>query len=100
MDDPDTPDTGNPNPDDPKLPIVDMGAYEYDPDDCNDNGIPDMEDLANGKVLVKVSGGDLGRHSAEGGRIAAGGIVPDARWVAEGKNRPSGASVDAEGVAS
>jgi len=48
LDDPDTPDTGNPDPDNPKLPIVDMGPYEYDADDCNNNGIPNKEDLANG----------------------------------------------------
>ena len=51
LDDPTTPDTGNPDPDDPKLPIVDMGPYEYDPDDCNNNDIPDTDDLANGTSI-------------------------------------------------
>ena len=44
-DDPDTPDTGNPGFD---LPIVDMGAYEFGPEDCNTNGIDDADDIAAG----------------------------------------------------
>ena len=48
LDDPSTPDTGNPDPAEPELPIVDMGPYEFDPDDCNNNDTPDTEDLANG----------------------------------------------------
>ncbi|MCH8881351.1 MAG: hypothetical protein IID34_15905 [Planctomycetes bacterium] len=51
LDDPTAPDTGNPDPDAPKLPIVDMGPYEYDPDDCNNNGIPDADDLADGTSI-------------------------------------------------
>ncbi|MCH8880917.1 MAG: right-handed parallel beta-helix repeat-containing protein, partial [Planctomycetes bacterium] len=47
LDDPTAPDTGNPDPDDPKLPIVDMGPYEYDADDCNNNDIPDADDIEN-----------------------------------------------------
>ncbi|MCZ6654070.1 MAG: right-handed parallel beta-helix repeat-containing protein [Planctomycetota bacterium] len=47
LDDPTAPDTGNPDPDAPKLPIVDMGPYEYDPEDCNNNDIPDADDIAN-----------------------------------------------------
>ncbi|MHC4090376.1 MAG: right-handed parallel beta-helix repeat-containing protein [Planctomycetota bacterium] len=42
LDDPATPDTGNGTP-----PIVDMGPYEY-AWDCNNNGIDDAEDIANG----------------------------------------------------
>ncbi|MCH8968198.1 MAG: right-handed parallel beta-helix repeat-containing protein, partial [Planctomycetes bacterium] len=48
IDDPDTPDTGNPDPDAPKLPIVDMGPYEYDPEDCNNNDTTDEQDIADG----------------------------------------------------
>ncbi|MCH8881350.1 MAG: hypothetical protein IID34_15900, partial [Planctomycetes bacterium] len=51
LDDPSAPDTGNPDPDAPKLPIVDMGPYEYDPDDCNNNDIPDADDLADGTSI-------------------------------------------------
>ncbi len=40
LDDPDTADTGSGVP-----PIVDMGAYEFVPDDCNDNGTPDAEEI-------------------------------------------------------
>ncbi len=43
VDDPDTPDTGNPG---PPGPLVDMGAYEFAGQDCNENGIPDAVDLA------------------------------------------------------
>ena len=42
MNDPDTPDRGSGDP-----PIVDMGAYEY-ATDCNDNGAPDAQDIADG----------------------------------------------------
>jgi len=45
IDDPDTPDTGNPGA--PGPPVVDMGAYEYWPD-CNDNEVPDADDIAAG----------------------------------------------------
>jgi|GEM_PF-4907036 len=38
-----TPDTG-PDPNDPNLPVIDMGADEH-PWDCNENGIPDTCDL-------------------------------------------------------
>ena len=41
--DPDTPDTGNGVP-----PIVDLGAYEVEGVDCNGNGVPDDEDIAQG----------------------------------------------------
>ncbi len=40
LDDPDTADTGSGVP-----PIVDMGAYEFVPDDCNDNGTPDAAEI-------------------------------------------------------
>ena len=43
LDDPAEPDGGNGD-----APIVDMGAYEFVPSDCNDNGIPDSEDIAEG----------------------------------------------------
>ena len=42
VDDPETPDTGAGTP-----PLVDMGAYEFTPD-CNGNGVPDSEDIAQG----------------------------------------------------
>ncbi|MCZ6653689.1 MAG: hypothetical protein O7D91_11765 [Planctomycetota bacterium] len=45
LDVPDIPDTGNP---DGINPIVDMGSYEYDPDDCNNNDTPDEQDIAEG----------------------------------------------------
>ncbi|MCH8880356.1 MAG: exo-alpha-sialidase [Planctomycetes bacterium] len=45
-DDPATEDTGFDKP-----PIVDMGAYEYGSADCNNNGLPDAEDLFNGTSL-------------------------------------------------
>ena len=45
LDVPDMPDTGNP---DGINPIVDMGSYEYDPDDCNNNDTPDDQDIAEG----------------------------------------------------
>ena len=48
LDDPDTPDTGNPDPGAPELPIVDMGPYEYDPNDCNNNDTSDLDDIADG----------------------------------------------------
>jgi hypothetical protein len=38
-----TPDTGAGIP-----PIVDMGAHEYQPGDCNANGFPDDQDIASG----------------------------------------------------
>ncbi|HUU94136.1 MAG TPA: right-handed parallel beta-helix repeat-containing protein, partial [Phycisphaerae bacterium] len=46
-DDPCTDDTGNPNPDYPDLPIVDMGAYEYQPctGDLDCDGDTDQSDL-------------------------------------------------------
>jgi len=40
LDDPDTLDTGNGTP-----PITDMGAYEFVPPDCNDNGILDLDEV-------------------------------------------------------
>ena len=43
LDDPLTPDTGYGYP-----PIVDMGSYEYQHIDCNDNGVPDMQDILDG----------------------------------------------------
>ncbi len=51
VDDPDTTDTGLDDlPDYPE--IVDMGAYEYQAvSDCNDNGVPDEDDIANGTSL-------------------------------------------------
>jgi predicted outer membrane repeat protein len=46
IDDPDTEDTGNPDPDYPGLPIVDMGAYEFQiPGDLNGDGCVDQGDL-------------------------------------------------------
>ena len=45
MDDPNTVDSGRGTP-----PIVDMGAYEYW-EDCNENGVPDTTDLAEGTSL-------------------------------------------------
>jgi len=42
-DDPGTADTGIGAP-----PLVDMGAYEFLPRDCNTNGVDDLQDLANG----------------------------------------------------
>ncbi len=42
-DDPNSPDTGNGAP-----PIVDLGAYEVEGVDCNRNGVPDHEDIAQG----------------------------------------------------
>jgi hypothetical protein len=45
VDDPDTDDTGVPDPPDYML-IVDMGAYEYA--DCNENGVSDGQDVAQG----------------------------------------------------
>ncbi|MHC4696395.1 MAG: hypothetical protein ACYTFA_06610 [Planctomycetota bacterium] len=45
MDDPDTPDGGNPGA--PGPPIVDMGVYEYWPD-CNDNDVADVVDMLEG----------------------------------------------------
>ena len=49
-DDPDTDDTGNPDPDYPDLPIVDMGAYEFQgmtacPGDIDGDGDTDHADL-------------------------------------------------------
>jgi hypothetical protein len=44
-DDSDTPDTGNPG---FGLPIVDMGAHEFGPEDCNSNNIDDADDIAAG----------------------------------------------------
>ncbi|MCH8965287.1 MAG: right-handed parallel beta-helix repeat-containing protein, partial [Planctomycetes bacterium] len=40
-----TPDTGNPA---WGVGVVDMGAYEFGGDDCNNNGIPDVQDVADG----------------------------------------------------
>ncbi len=40
LDDPDTADTGV-----GPLSILDMGAYEFVPGDCNDNGTPDAEEI-------------------------------------------------------
>jgi hypothetical protein len=47
VDDPDTGDTGNPDPDYPDLPIVDMGAYEFQacPGDLDGDGDTDQSDL-------------------------------------------------------
>ncbi|HUU94894.1 MAG TPA: right-handed parallel beta-helix repeat-containing protein [Phycisphaerae bacterium] len=46
IDDPDTEDTGNPDPDYPELPIVDMGAYEFQiSGDLNGDGCVDHADL-------------------------------------------------------
>ena len=46
IDDLDTEDTGNPDPDYPELPIVDMGAYELQiPGDLNGDGCVDQVDL-------------------------------------------------------
>lgn len=42
LDDPNTPDTGNP---DGINPSIDMGAYEYDPSDCNNNNTLDVREL-------------------------------------------------------
>ena len=47
-DDPATTDTGN---SDGSVGVVDMGAYEFGGDDCNNNGTPDTDDLANGTSL-------------------------------------------------
>ena len=47
LDDPTAPDTGNP---DGINSIVDMGPYEYDPEDCNNNDTPDKQDLADGTM--------------------------------------------------
>jgi len=41
----DTPDTGN---GDGVLGVVDMGPYEFGGEDCNNNGTPDIEDVAKG----------------------------------------------------
>jgi len=41
QDDPVTADSGSGAP-----PLVDRGAHEYDPADCNGNGLPDVQDLA------------------------------------------------------
>jgi hypothetical protein len=47
VDDPNTPDTGNPDPDFPDLPIVDMGAYEFQAcdGDLDCDGDTDHSDL-------------------------------------------------------
>ena len=45
VDDLATPDTGNPA---WGVGVVDMGAYEFGGGDCNNNGIPDSEDIADG----------------------------------------------------
>ncbi|MCH8880354.1 MAG: hypothetical protein IID34_10780 [Planctomycetes bacterium] len=45
---PDTPDTGYPG---WGVGIVDMGTYEFGADDCNNNGTPDVQDVANGTSL-------------------------------------------------
>ncbi len=46
IDDLDTEDTGNPDPDYPELPVVDMGAYEFQiPGDINGDGCVDQADL-------------------------------------------------------
>ncbi len=46
IDDPNADDTGNPDPDYPDLPIVDMGAYEFQvPGDLNGDGCVDHSDL-------------------------------------------------------
>ena len=47
-DDPDSPDTGN---SDGSVGVVDMGAYEFGGDDCNNNGTPDPDDISNGTSL-------------------------------------------------
>ena len=45
LDNPDTPDSGNGAP-----PVVDMGAYEFPPD-CDESGVPDFEEIADGLLL-------------------------------------------------
>ncbi|MCP4593640.1 MAG: right-handed parallel beta-helix repeat-containing protein, partial [bacterium] len=45
-DDPLTPDTGTGG-----LPFVDMGAHEYQPDDCNYNDVADDDEVAAGSAL-------------------------------------------------
>ncbi|MCH7679736.1 aminotransferase class III-fold pyridoxal phosphate-dependent enzyme, partial [candidate division KSB1 bacterium] len=40
LNDPDTPDTGLGGP-----LVIDMGAYEFSSDDCNDNGTPDADEI-------------------------------------------------------
>jgi hypothetical protein len=61
VDDPDTPDTGVPHPSYPDLPIVDMGAYEfqagpaYDPGDLNCDGVISPADID--PFVIALTGG-------------------------------------------
>jgi len=43
LDDPDTPDTGMGS---GEVPLIDIGAYEYVPPDCNSNGTLDIEEVS------------------------------------------------------
>ena len=59
IDDPNADDTGHPDPDYPDLPIVDMGAYEFQvPGDLNGDGCVDQADLGTLLADWGCTGGD------------------------------------------
>ncbi len=96
-DDPATPNTGNGNP-----PIVDMGAYEFgsqEPQDCNENGVPDSCELReNSELAVAVILPGISHSPNEWGPVLLFGLDGESPLTLESQI-PSGPVSDPSDVA-